>query len=695
MIQNISKYVSITDFLLLEYEFNRDGTTIPISSSGPTLIETTSGSKQYITYNLGEANNSLKLNSVPTNAKRSDWFNNYDDITQFNDYFASSEFISTTEYPHDTIKVHIISGYNFDDIAGFLLQIRAQDSSSNDYIDLSNFTYIKQPDLLGNNKIVKFSTNPLFLGNKFYDKYVEFKVPSVYNLGSDTTSDIATKLNVKQLSDVYLTYTTVPTIQAGILPEDNIFTLAEEVSLQLPVTSSADRFNAFIAESTVGDFIEFYATFDDQIIGQYMGDIESGRIPLYTSNNPNDNYQEFSDIYGPQAAKWVLIHEITVYEHFGASSILTQQYSFTQDSNFSSPNYFRPVLKNADIDSSFTIQYVCRLSNRMDGSQIIRRASFSSTTPKKYGLELPKINIENILPYKVFNRILESNPNMVQGNLKPKTKYVKVYYDTTEVVVNQNNQIFEQGLAPLELKNGDSVYKFKFERYNDKSDKRENVDLSGAFNYALTFTFDDDTTLEIGPTYSTNMNTTIGELEFKISKTQIDKLLNQENKNYSIMVKNPNGSSYNFYEGTYSSYQKRNENQELIQRYTAEISNLNSQISALQSENADLKEQNAELESNFTNKSSSTEQLGANTSTANTRDTNRRAGAEISIAGSSSPKSIVPSKEIIERDEIIKQLTKENELLLKEISKFSTGSYTEQRLPSRERPTFNGPEPIV
>lgn len=327
-----------------------------------------------------------------------------------------------------------------------------------------------------------------------------------------------------------------------------------------------------------------------------MGDIESGRIPLYTSNNPNDNYEEFTDTYGTQAAKWVLIHELFIYEHFGTSSLLTQKFSFTQDDNFSLANRFRPVLQNADIDSSFTIQYVCRLTNRMDGSQIIRRASFSSTDPKKYGLEFSRIMVENIIPYKVFNRIDETQPNIIQTSLTPQTKYVKVFYDTTQVVINQNNEIYPQGTGPLMLRNGDSEYKFKFEKYNESSDNKENVDLSGAFNYGLLFVLDDDSTIEVGPTYSTNMNTTIGELEFKLSKTQIDKLLNQTNKAFSIIVKNPNGTSYNFYEGQYYSYEKRLEQQSTIQTYITQVATLNKTITALKASNSDLEDQyNADL----------------------------------------------------------------------------------------------------
>lgn len=607
-IQNISKYIQINDFLLLEYEFNRDGTELDISQMGATIATTDLGTKQYFnnnkTYSLGSTNNILELNSTPTEVTRSNWFNNYDNTANFYDYFDTydntiASLPNSNSYEHDTIKVHIVSGYNFDDVAGFILQVRALDTSSN-LVDLSNFTYIKQPDILGSAKVLKFSSNTLFLGNRFYDKYVEFKIPSIYALGVDTgggyDSSLGQLLSISPLSDVYLNYSTLPTVQQNYSTDDNTFNLVENLNFQLPVTSVADSFNIFIAESTYGDFIEYYATWNDDIIGQYMGDIESGRIALYTSNNPNDNYEEFSDTYGTDAAKWILNHEIYVYEDLGGqSSLLTQKIAFTQDSNYNEANYFRPILKYSDIDATFSIQYICRLINRMDGTQIIRRASFSSTNPKKYGLELTRINVDNIIPYKVFNRIDGEKANIIEGSIVPKTKYVKVFYETTNVTYNQNNEIYSQGTGPLLLRKGDSLYKFKFEKYNSVSNQRENSDLSGAYNYAILFILDDETRIEIGPTYSSNMNTTIGDLEFKISSDQSLKLLKQTNNDYSIIVKNPDGSNYTFYEGKYYSYTKRQEIVEEQRNYVSEISGLNQKIVDLEIVNKKLNSQIDEL----------------------------------------------------------------------------------------------------
>lgn len=590
MATNISKYIALNDFLLLEYEFNRDDVLTTLSS--PYVIDTCIGTKTF--YEGSGAGsitkNTLFLNSVPTNAQRTNWYT--DSSAAYSTYPTywdndSSVAISTTSYQCDTVKVHIVSGYNFDEIGGFLLQVRA--NSSDGLVDLANFTYAKQPQIINDN-VIKFALNTLYLGNRFYDKYIEFKIPSVQNLGGDTTASPALggALAINPNSDVYLTYSTIFDIV------NDEFVLDEITNVQLPVTSVADNFNCFIAESTAGDYIEYYATWANSIIGEYMGDIESGRIRLYTSNNPNDNYEAFTESYGT-AAKWVLIHEIAVYENLPGASLLTQKYSFTQDDGFSRPNYFRPILQNADIDSSYSIQYTCRLMNRMDGTQIIRKASFASQDPKKYGLKFTRINVENLIPYKVFNKVEAEQANVITGSGIEKTKYVKVFYDTITVVMNAFNELFPQGTGPLFLKSYDSIYKFKFEKISTSGD-RINVDLSGAYNYSLLFKLDDNTKIEVGPTYSTNMNTTIGEIEFKLTENQLASIKKQKNNNFSIIVKNPNGTDYTFYEGVFYDYSDENA---VIENYQSmfTVTDLQTQVAELSAEVNKLTAENAALKS--------------------------------------------------------------------------------------------------
>jgi len=592
MATNISKYLQLNDFLLLEYEFNKDNVTGTLTSPMLAVLDASTLYFYEGDGALGGTNNILSLNSVPTTADRTSWyFDSVSPTITYPYYWDSSIVISTLTYPLDTIKLHIVAGYNFDDVAGFLLQIRAE-TSTGSYADLANFTYARQTDAISGN-VVKFATNTLFLGNKFYDKYIEFSIPSIQALGNNSpATNIGSTLQIKPLSDVYLAYSTI----ADIVSDQ--FTLQEQTLAQLPVTSMADNFNCFIAESTSGDYIEYYASWNGQIIGDYIADIESGRIKIYTSNNPNDNYEEFVEMYGINAKKWVVIHDILVYEHIPVgTTLLTHKYSFTQEDNFSLANYFRPILRNADIASSYTIQYTCRLTNRMDGTQIIRKASFSSADPQKYGLNFTRINVENLLPYKVFNRIEAEKPNIIVNNTPQRTKFVKVFYDTTTVVTNVDNELFPSGTGPLFLKDFDSVYKFKFERITDKGD-RENVDLSGAYLYSLVFKLDNGNKIEVDAYFdsdNTLTNTTLGELAFKLSEDQLFTIKKQKNNNFSIIIKNPNGAYTTFYSGVFydisdeAVVMANYKNLYSVTDMQSEIANLKAEINRLTEENNLLK----------------------------------------------------------------------------------------------------------
>lgn len=599
MATNISKYVQLNDFLLLEYEFNKEGltTSTPVLNNA-FVVDTCVGSKYFYEGAGAVSNNTLTLNAIPLNVERTSWYFDANTPTAtYPAYWDASVSLPGIQYMRDTVKLHIVSGYNFEDIGGFLLQIRG-DSSTNGMVDLANFIYAKQTSARNSN-VIKFAINTLFLGNRFYDKYVEFQVPSLSSninvnggLGGDITSTLGSELKINKLSDVYIQFSNITDIINGA------FILNEQINVQLPVSSAADNFNCFIAESTSGDYIEYYAVWDKFIIGEYIGDIESGKIKLYTSNNPNDSAGDFTTMYGSDTRKWVIIHEISVYEHIpGGTSLLSQKYSFTQENGFSTPNYFRPILPNSDLDSSYSIQYTCRLVNRMDGTQIIRKAAFSSTNPKKYGNWLSKLNVDNLLPYSVFNKIESEKTNTnIQSGLD-KIKYIKVFYDTVKVVLNYANEVYPQGTGPLFLKSYDSVYKFKFEKIDDKSN-RINVDLSGAFNYALMFKLDNNSKIEVGPTYSTNMNTTIGEIEFKLTEDQLSILAKQTGNSYSIVVKNPNGSEYTFYEGSY--YPMANE-AAIISNYKSmfTVTDLQKTIADLESKVNKLNEENLALKSNF------------------------------------------------------------------------------------------------
>ncbi|MEG1008948.1 MAG: hypothetical protein RSE41_10225 [Clostridia bacterium] len=561
---NISKYIQINEYMLLEYKFNKSNEDIlDVKTQNAALIQTNLNYSQYIEYNNNyKTNNNFLYNSLPTNIQKSEWFyhsnkSNVSDSTYYEKFIDRKNTIPLTgSIPLDTIRIHVLSGYQFNNIDGVLLQLNVERNDGSD-LSLANFTWNKY---LSNqfNKSMYFAKNTLFLGAKSYDKYIEFKIPSVYFLGKkhseENKNNILHALNVKYLSDIKIKFGTIPTnsIKVG---SDNTYYLNDIISTQFPTVSIADNFNCVISQSNNGDYLEYFATWDNRIISYIMDDIETGKITLYTSSNPNDNYSEFEEYWGDER-KWVLIHDIEVKEFLiGGSSVITQRLSFTQSESFDIPNLYRPIILNNDA-SSYNITYTCRLINRMDGSQIIRKSSFSSNDTKKFGKKLAKIDTNNIINYTVFNKIHKSENIIKESNDNSLIKYIKIYYNSNDIVLNVDNNDYEQGAGPLYLKNGGGYYKFNFFKLNN--DEKIPVDLSGMYGYRFISKLSNNTKIIADSTNSTNMNTMLGQLEFYLSETDIDNMLNSTTNEFIIQLKNSDDSYYTFYQGNFYSIKNKN-----------------------------------------------------------------------------------------------------------------------------------------
>lgn len=560
MAQNISKYVQLNDFILLEYLINKEGTTENLSSIQPIIVKDLSGSLFVRDFNINSiANNNIKHTALPLSKNRNTWFYDKDGDEQSYyekyDKFYSPVIIESGNYPYDTIKLHIVSGYSFQNLYGILLQLYTT-STDNGNVYLANFIWSKQMDEF------KFNLNSLHIGNKFYDKYLEFKIPSIYHLGNDWYKDVNNNITSTKLPSLLKIDSLAPlNINFSLINNyDNStksFLLYNNIEASLEVQSNADNFNLYISESADGDYIEYYATWNNSIIGNsIMNQIETGQIPLYTSNDPNNNWEEFVEYYGNESRKWVILHELIITEQFKPGSGISSNpitYSFTQIDNFDSKQLYRPILLNSDIAVGFTIQYNCRLMNRMDGTQIIRSGSLSSTNHYKYGKKFNAINVSNISKFQVFNKSNDVSSNIIINNNLVNTKYVKVFYNLTEIKLNENNEYYDQGTYVLNLLNSDSLYKFKFITINSNNGEQHYLDLSGSYNYVFYVKDINNNAIEIPMTSSTNMNLMLGELEFKLSGDVVSKMLNipENNRFFSIMIKNPDKSMSTLFQGTY------------------------------------------------------------------------------------------------------------------------------------------------
>ena len=80
--------------------------------------------------------------------------------------------ITASNTPYDTIRFHLVSGYNFEDKDGIIAQVTAKERSGKT-IQLANIVFLKDSDFFG------FNARPIWLGERLYDRYFECKIPSI------------------------------------------------------------------------------------------------------------------------------------------------------------------------------------------------------------------------------------------------------------------------------------------------------------------------------------------------------------------------------------------------------------------------------------------------------------------------------------------------------------------------------------
>ena len=111
-----------------------------------------------------------------------------------------------------------------------------------------------------------------------------------------------------------------------------------------------------------------------------------------------------------------------------------QVISQTQD--FDEPILFRPIIKNANKAVSFSINYVLRLYNKADATQIIKNAKLTSFEPQVYGPNMIQVNL-GVVPTvaNVYNQINNDTGKqiVIGGGSGAETLNV----DTTEQIVEK------------------------------------------------------------------------------------------------------------------------------------------------------------------------------------------------------------------------------------------------------------------
>lgn len=349
--------------------------------------------------NLNASNNSDEYIRFDYDRTILTWEQIYNNLTfyRYLDYRDLYPELDMIQVQYDSIKLHVLQGYNFEEFPGIIIKAYYVDGATRIYV--AQQSYIREDTLKYNPKLLRFD-------DRIYDRYLQIRVPQLESLKHIETvidgdkfpdkNNAILKIEILNIVDIGEdTRGTMKLIADGPFYEDdtriiNVFTDVVQNNI-FPI----------VRESMNGDYFEFFASYGNDFISNLV----------YT--NP-----EFDDI--------VIYHELSIEENtilangeYKGEITQTVTYLQTREDGFDRPYVFRPVIMNPNA-VSFIIYYFIRIMKRAgslmnEQSQIIRSASLTYMNAQKYGRWLQKLNVNIENPVKVVNRVVSIDENTTQN----------------------------------------------------------------------------------------------------------------------------------------------------------------------------------------------------------------------------------------------------------------------------------------
>ena len=436
-----SRFFQLTSDILVEYVY--------ADQSNPTTFNTadypieimrdlhTNGSYFFNTDTVAATmGNYRDISAVSINAARTEYVSlntsvgvPYNDVDPklTNSNQLPQTFSPDLDIVYDRVRIHFASGFNFDNYDGIVFEILAN-RRDQVVINLASINFYRT-DTPG------FNPDPFLLTGKLYTTFIEFRVPALFNMINNFTSNNPNLLGYKLTEGKGFDRTSPLTIRAAGInttTKDNSFDFYEMRELNAYSFLNRDVYDnlsASVVESSAGDYFELTGLVTNSSLSNFIAQLNS------------------------TGGDYITIHEIEVSEQIGTSFVKTSAQMFTQLSDFDDPQLFRPIILNSAIAVSFAINYTLRLFNRADSTQIIKKARLTSFDPKKYGRRLNKINLGTVPTVaKVYNQIEPDNGRQIvlndgsssagltsdvfAGNVVIRNRYVTTVRDRLNVVAS-------------------------------------------------------------------------------------------------------------------------------------------------------------------------------------------------------------------------------------------------------------------
>ena len=437
-----SKFIQLSDGILLEYiytsqsnptEFNTGTYPIEIMRDGHT-----GGSFLFNTEAVSpEMGNYRDISAVPINENKTQYayldtdvgvpYNDFDpELTDSVNLLQS--FSPQQNIAYDKIRIHFISGFTFTGYDGIIFEtlIPRRDGV---LLNLSSINFLK-------NDTPVFNPDPVLINDKLFASYIEWRVPSLFFMNNTFNTGDPNGLGYRLTEGQGFLSTPTITFKATGIYEtivDNGYSYYNVEEINAATFASRDIYDNLYAEVKEADGGDYF-----ELSGQVTGSTFANFIAqLNSSSGGADN---------------IVFHEINVSEQIGTNFIKTSTQVFTQTTNFDNPILFRPIILNSAVAASFSINYMLRIYNRADNTQIVKIAKLTSFDVNKYGRRLMKINL-GVVPTvaNVYNQVAEDDgKNIIVNNggvgnnpgqtsdqiveqLVVKTKYVTSFRDRINV----------------------------------------------------------------------------------------------------------------------------------------------------------------------------------------------------------------------------------------------------------------------
>lgn len=610
-----SKWVTLNDYILLEYRYTDQALPENLSYDITKVVNGHTGENQILNVDSADddTNNVQERSSVKISGSRHASLDK-DDVPTYLQYDTELTVTTVTASaaPYDTAIFHLVAGTNFEGIDGVILNIKAVERSGKK-LTMAELAFMKDSDWF------EYNPKPIFLGDRLYDKFLVVKIPSVklnndifYALEGNPSqvNTLVAKITSNAMgflraAPIEITATEVKstTVLKVASVRYDLYNIGVSKTVSINQSDDYASLSAVVQMSNGGDYFEYFASWN----GGFIEDFIFGANAL-----PGNN--------------WVVIHELQLIEQIGSNFVNTMRMQSIQESAYDEPNLFRPIVLNASIAFSFTIEYTVRMYNKFDSSQVIRTASYTDYTPKMWGRQIQKLQLLNEPePFKIYNKVVsgpvmqnEAFINTAADVVVTTTRMVPAFFDrfvltasTDTVYLDQNGQmksdkssgtqtVYGQGDASIVVAPFDNFYKFTIMRTESSTGSiPAPLDLGMNAEYYMVFINDNGEKLRFPYLREAVIgDPTKGDLVFKVQGSEATNILKFTSREFWITSKFDDGSETNIYQGKFYHVEDRDlvqANEEKIALTSSKAAAADEAIKALEDKNKVLEQTIQEL----------------------------------------------------------------------------------------------------